>query len=98
MSKLVPQTKDCSKYVCNYIKKKDKKNCDIVSSDANKSGFLYNTEMSSYKFNNEKARKNEKNHKHPRGREVSLMEMLERLLEKETTKGLKEIGDNQSDS
>ena len=98
MSKLVPQTKDCSKYVYNYMKKGDKKNCDIVSNDANKSGFLYNTEMSSYKFNNEKARKNEKNHKHPRGREVSLMEMIERLLEKETTKGLKEIGDDQSDS
>lgn len=86
-AQVLTQTNGCNKYVCKYVAKVDEQNRVIVSTARNKNGalvtestFLHNTKITSSKINKDKALQNKRYNKHPKGRKISLMEMLQILL------------------
>ena len=77
-----------NKYVVKYISKIDEQNRVIISVDVHRNGvlisqstFLHNTKVNTSKINEEKHLEKQRNKDHPRGRAISLMEMLQVMLE-----------------
>ena len=77
-----------NKYVVKYISKIDENNRVIISVDVFRNGvlksqstFLHNTKVNTSKINEEKHLENLRNKNHPRGRAISLMEMMQVILE-----------------
>ena len=80
-------TNGLNRYVCKYIGKIDEQNQIIVRSHPynqqsliSNSRFLHNTKITSSSINESRALAKKRNRHHPKGRAVSLMEMLQILL------------------
>lgn len=88
-------TNGAYKYVCKYIGKIDQQNYVVVSTMSHKNGtlttqsnFLHNTKIAISAINENKAINNRRDSKHPRGRVISLNEMVHHML------GYKEVHTN----
>ncbi|MGB0404839.1 MAG: hypothetical protein ACPGDB_01450, partial [Fusobacterium sp.] len=80
-------TNGLNRYVCKYVGKLDEQNQIIVNSHPYDNGklisnytFLHNTKITSSKLNEEKVLKKRRDKYHPKGRAISLMEMLQIML------------------
>lgn len=80
-------TNGLNRYVCKYIGKIDEQNRILISSHpykqnclVNKSSFLHNTKITSSAINENKYFSKQRDKKHPRGRAITLMEMLQIML------------------
>ena len=80
-------TNGLNRYVCKYIGKIDEQNKIFIKSHpykddslVNKSTFLYNTKIASSSTNEEKKLSKQRNKYHPKGRAISIMEMLQIML------------------
>ena len=76
-----------NKYICKYIGKIDENNYVVVRAHAHDPGilisqkvFLHNTKITSSKMNELKAMQKKRDKNHPKGRAISLMEMLQVML------------------
>ena len=81
------QTNGLNKYICKYIAKIDENNYIIIRAHPHDPGiliaqsvFLHNTKISTSAINERKALQKKRGKDHPRGREISLMEMLQVML------------------
>ena len=76
-----------NKYICKYIGKIDENNYVIIRAHPHDPGvlisqavFLHNTKISGSAINEMKAMENKRGKNHPKGRAISLMEMLQVML------------------
>lgn len=80
-------TNGLNKYVCKYIGKIDEQNYVIVKSSQHDKGtlmtkakFLHNTKIATSAYNEKKSFQKDRSNFHPRGRIISLMEMIQLML------------------
>ena len=80
-------TGGCNKYVVKYLSKIDEQNYVIISTDVHKNGvlktreeFIHNSKISSSKYFEDAMKEHRKDKNRPRGRAISIMEMLHSML------------------
>ena len=81
------QTNGTNKYLCKYCAKLDQQNYVVVRAHPHHAGtlqlrsqFLSNTKISSSAFNESKMLQKSRDYKHPRGRAVSLMQIVQQIF------------------
>ena len=81
------QSGGMNKYVCKYIGKIDENNHVIIRAHPHDPGvlisqstFLHNTKVTGSAINEMKALEKQRGKKHPKGRAISLMEMIQVML------------------
>ena len=84
---LIHNTNGLNTYCCKYVAKKDENNRVVFKANAHnpneidtKVSFLHNTKITSSKINEDKALEKSHSKNLPRGRAVSVMEMLQNML------------------
>ena len=80
-------TNGVNKYVCKYVGNFYEGNKVVVRSNPHDAGrlvtmtkFLHNTKISSSAINEKRAHEKSRDHKHPSGRAISEMEMIQVML------------------